>query len=269
MISDDPNLDILVLNDYNSECTLSEIQKKYNISYKYVKRILKRNNIIYQKTSKSLTRNRKIDWNIDFLSNNSPDLAYIAGFIFADGNLAERKLKTGSTYKLSVALNEKDTNVLEYICDCLGLNYERINYIQPRIGQQQRHICIGHKKLAELLKPWGVIPNKTYNFIPPNISDDLLPHFLRGWIDGDGTIRVRCRKSSYIRLTGNKEALNWFIDNVHRLGYSEKIYKSEWYEGKVWGKIIIQNRKNILWFKKTLLCDDFFCIKRKWDIIPD
>jgi hypothetical protein len=257
-------LENLILNDCKLGLTKTHIQKKYGISVEPINRILNNHNIIYKK---SLTRERSISWNLTFFEKDSPDLAYIAGFIFADGSLQKRNLLADITYNLKISLNEKDINVIKYICDCIGLSQDKIVSVPAQNGDPQKMICIGHKKLDILLKKWGIIPNKTYNFIAPEISDEMLPHFIRGWIDGDGTIKVRHGKSSYIRITGNKEALTWFIDNVSRIGYTGKIYKTEWYDGKVWGKIIIQNRKNIAWFKKELFCNEFFCIKRKWDVI--
>lgn len=263
------NLEKLIIEDYHSGISQAELIRKYNIGYKRLKKIFKLNDIVYKRTLNSYTRNRNIDWNISFFEKESPELAYIAGFIFADGCLTEKKYVNTSTYSLRISLNEKDLNILEYICDCVGLDYSKIAYVPARLGDPQRQISLGHKMLGDLLKPWGIIPQKTYNFIPPRISDEMLPHFLRGWIDGDGTISVRYRKSCFIRLTGNKEALNWFIDNIYRLGYQNKIYKTEWHDGNVWAKIIIQNRQNMYWFKKNLFCDKYFCVKRKWDKIPD
>jgi intein-encoded DNA endonuclease-like protein len=258
-----------ILNDYHSGLTKTQIKIKHNISLTPINRIFKKNNITYAKNAQSHIRERSIGWNLDFFEKNSPNLAYIAGFLFADGCLKERILTNDKTYNLSVSLNEKDLNIIEFICDCIGLSYDKIRSIPARRGDPQKMICIGHKNLGQLMDRWGIIPNKTYNFKAPEINDELLPHFIRGWIDGDGTIKVRYRKSSYIRITGNKKALEWFIENSQRLAFEGKIYKTEWHEGKVWGKIIIQNRTNMAWFKKTLLCNDFFCVKRKWDVIPD
>ena len=263
------NIEKLVLEDYNSGLSQIEILNKHNISAKRFRKIFLSNGIVYKRTASSYLRNKNIDWDISFFENESPDLAYIAGFIFADGCLIHKKYVNTSTYSLKISLNEKDLNILEYICDCIGLDHSKITDVPARIGDPQKQISIGHRMLGDLLKPWGIIPRKTYNFMPPQVSDEMLPHFIRGWIDGDGNISVRYRKSSFIRLTGNKEALNWFIDNIHRIGYQNKIYKTEWSEGKVWAKIIIQNRQNIYWFKKNLFCDKYFCVKRKWDKIPD
>lgn len=257
-------LENLILIDCKDGLSKTEIQKKYNIGVSPINRILNQNNIIYKK---SLKRQRNIGWDFSFFQKDSPDLAYIAGFLFADGSLQKRELLDDTTYNLRISLNEKDLFVIKYICNCIGLSHDRIINVPARNGDPQKMICIGHKHLDVLLKKWGIIPAKTYNFIAPEISDEMLPHFIRGWIDGDGTIKVRKGKSSYIRITGNKEALIWFIDNCSRLGFTGKIYKSEWYDYKVWGKIIIQNRKNMSWFKDKLLCDNYFCINRKWDLI--
>lgn len=44
------------------------------------------------------------------------------------------------------------------------------------------------------LYKFGITKDKTYNFHMPNIHEDLMKHFIRGYFDGDGCVRTRTRK---------------------------------------------------------------------------
>ena len=65
----------------------------------------------------------------------------------------KRNLLDDITYNLKISLNEKDINVIKYICDCIGLSQDKIVSVPARIGDPQKMICIGHKKDNSILLP--------------------------------------------------------------------------------------------------------------------
>lgn len=251
-----------VIEDYLNGDKFETLCNKWKITRKGLKSLKLRHNIpfVSEKRDKDIC-GRKISWDINFFENESVRLAYWMGFMYADGNLS----KNGTSYSLRISIVENDRNLLEQFSSDINLNINKIGIkILKNNGKPQVHIGIGHKKLGELLKKWGIVPNKTYNFVEPNILDELLPHFIRGWIDGDGSIDT---KTNRITIVGNKLSLEWLIENIHRIGFYGKIYRTHWKPEHVWGCIQIQNKQNLKTLKQLLCFDNEPCLKRKWDKI--
>ena len=159
--------------------------------------------------------------------------AYWLGFIYADGTIIKTK-KTGQ-HLLCIKLSSKDKNHLEKFCKDIETNkpleirteqtkYSLVTYCR---------ISISSKKIVNDLEKYGVICNKSLTLrFPKNIKEDLLPHFIRGYFDGDGSIFVRNVKAynkQYKMLgssiCGTKEFLEGIQENFSFLENSYTIYK--------------------------------------------
>ena len=101
-------------------------------------------------------------------------------------------------------------------------------------------ISLSGKKIVSDLREKGVSPNKTFTIKYPVIDKNLEHHFLRGYFDGDGCIRVNTdkrdgSKRGDLRIVGgsiemmNKinERMNFlFGTNINKLyGPKNKEYK--------------------------------------------
>ncbi|MDE2098077.1 MAG: hypothetical protein KGL39_12560 [Patescibacteria group bacterium] len=154
---------------------------------------------------------------IHYFDTWSPNMAYVFGFLLADGNVNE-KLTC-----ISICLAAKDESVLRFIKEETKSTHHlafRDGIIDPRTGQMnqpQVHLSISSMVLASGLVKLGLKPRKTYNNDPfPNVPDDMMPHFVRGYLDGDGTTScgvgfvgsprvIEGLRSSLIRLAGMSE----------------------------------------------------------------
>lgn len=153
---------------------------------------------------------RKYTWDFDFFKRQTPETAYWAGFLFADGSIRNRRAN-GNKGELKLQLAEKDRDHIERFCDCIGLDRSAIKEDSSRgfkPGSSQPYVCLQHVNLLEDLRPWGVVPNKTYQWTEPSVAAELIPHYLRGWLDGDGFINPRQRFISLVNLSC--EAVSWF-----------------------------------------------------------
>lgn len=83
------------------------------------------------------------------------------------------------------------------------------NYFSPEITLQKRRnnvgFAISSQIICENLSQYGIKVGKTYSelSIPSNLSIDLIPHFIRGYFDGDGSIFVCKVKGVPKYLKGN------------------------------------------------------------------
>jgi len=110
------------------------------------------------------------------------NLAYAVGLITTDGNLS----KDGR--HLDFVSN--DINLIKTFKLCLGLNNQisrkRSGYTGLLSGF---HVQFGNVILHRWLCSIGLMPNKSKLLKEINIPDEFLFHFLRGHLDGDGSIR--------------------------------------------------------------------------------
>ncbi len=135
--------------------------------------------------------------NEQFFDTWSPQMAYILGFTFADGNIYRTSL--------SWDIQRRDLNILKKINKALESTYKiklqrRKSY---RLRMNNRILIGGAVKM-------GLLPKKNIRDTLPTVPSELLRHFVRGYLDGDGWIVVR-RNRNEIDLgfcSGNKEFLN-------------------------------------------------------------
>ena len=175
--------------------------------------------------------NRKFFFDFDFFKHQNPISAYWAGFIMADGNI-HQKARTTHCGCLRINLAIKDLEHLRRFCLDIGCPTIAIktHTITKTIKNPFCSLQLNHPKLGESLKTWGIVPRKTYNFVEPQVCDKVMSHYLRGWIDGDGSIWVPSIKEirrARFQLVGNHEAVAWFLGklNEYHLQTKTKVQK--------------------------------------------
>lgn len=213
--------------------------------------------------------NRKWNWNFGFFSGRTPTVAYWTGFLMADGGLSKAGV---NSWCLALVLQKKDEDHLISFCEDIGLSKEAI-YTQVSkphmfgdreiISGEGCGVHITHPDLYEQLKPWGIVPRKTYEYCEPQISDDLLPHYLRGWADGDGQVYSDGTGARFT-VSGNPDALRWYETSLRKLGYSGGI--SFQHRSAVTDILYIGGANQVKQVIGLLVKDGDFKLERKWGI---
>jgi len=193
---------------------MSEYISYYNVS-ELLKKISNIYQIPYKELSYALDLITKTTLNINYFNEDTEQAYYWAGFIAADGcvyknsliiNLAEKDKKHLEKFKNSINY-KKD---LKKLCKKHSLKNPKWNdSIQYSLRFQSQHII-------ESLKKFNIVPNKTLTYKFPKLlfNSDLVHHFIRGYIDGDGSFWVdKNRKRICFELRGTKE----FLSNVSLL----------------------------------------------------
>jgi len=162
-------------------------------------------------------------------------MAYWLGFLMADGSLR----KVGNTWSLNFSLQHSDAAHLYEYAKTIGLSHQAVhNY------SRLTSVTFCHPKLGQWLKQWGIVPRKTYVFIPPKAPFELLPHYLRGWFDGDGCISLHSGDGLYsATLTGHeKAALEWYGRALKQIGYNGewRLYLQKTRLGSAWNARIMR-----------------------------
>jgi hypothetical protein len=137
--------------------------------------------------------------------------AYYLGLIYADGCITTSHKRP----TMSISLHKDDDYILKQFALDIGKDLP-IYYIKS--------ICtikIHREKIVQDLIKHGVKYNKSSNggLILPSISKNLMPHFIRGFLDGDGSIS----KEGHTIFYGTSFALLSSIKNLMiGLGCSKK-----------------------------------------------
>lgn len=121
--------------------------------------------------------------NIDFFKKWTEDMAYILGFLYADGNII--KNKRGAHF---ISFYSADLDLLEKIKKIM--NAEHKISLRKSITFKNYSIQIGSKEMYKDLLNLGLEQNKTLRMKLPEMKSKYFPHFLRGYFDGDGNVWV-------------------------------------------------------------------------------
>jgi len=250
-----------IMEDYLSGMTQKETGEANDIGRDAVGNILRRFDVpVRSYTGKRQDVNRKWYWDFDFFKKRDSIIAYWAGFVMADGSIS----KSGkSSSSLNITIHKDDENHLKVFCDEIGLDYGAIYHMILGVGDTPCvAVNLSYPDLMEDLEPWGVIPRKSYNFREPEVPDELLFHYLRGWADGDGHIY---RYGSNVRFTvsGNIPSLRWYGNALERIGYSGNWQIQERNENT--GILYIGGRLQATEVIELLDVDNEFCMRRKWN----
>lgn len=230
--------------------------------------LLKLNNIVVRNPydfSITLTNNRKTFYfNKSFFLTESNELAYMMGFALADGNLWLSKKHPSARFSFSI--HEKDSIILDY--------FQKItSYNKPIVPD-----TIGNKKIKlfftdpmfryKSFNKWGLVPNKTYYPTILDINELYLKPFIIGYIDGDGSITWKKGKGYKFNIVGNKKTIDQIIYYIQILN---KDHKFDWHfedpPNKVWKRVILTNKNQVLQLVKTLEPWNYFYLPRKWNSV--
>jgi len=219
--------------------------------------------------------NAKLD--IHYFDQWSPNMAYILGFLFADGCVQS---DLGS---VSVVVSAKDVAVLEFIRKELKSEHtiykvEGKQHSGPLQGNQRNHrairsLSLGSTVLVESLVKRGMHPRKTYRDDQfPEVPDDAMPHFIRGHFDGDGCASVpKVKTHCSVSFVGSEKFIRAEHAALVRLvGMSErKIHvrsgKTTAYAESVWS-----SQDDLQKFINYIYPPGYgFCLERKKKVLDD
>lgn len=139
-----------------------------------------------------------------FTAINSEEQAYLLGFYVADGNVNEKR----KTFRIKIKETDKEIIELykQFICPTAHTFLYKPYKINGRdnkeyVGNNQISVDINSSKLVNSLVDLGYGYNKTYlNMHLPNLPDNLIWHFIRGYFDGDGCITRSFTYNTYNKL---------------------------------------------------------------------
>jgi len=118
---------------------------------------------------------------VDFFRVWSPKMAYVLGFWWADGYMRHRK--DNGAHIVEIASNDREH--LLTMANLIGGSYS-FRKVVATGNCYDVEFC--NRELYDDLLALGGMPNKSNVIGFPAVPSDLLVHFVRGFVDGDGTL---------------------------------------------------------------------------------
>lgn len=179
-----------IVNEYENGASSTSLAKKYNISCPAVCGLLNRRGI--KRRDQSLAQ-RKYYINQDYFDEiDSQKKAYFIGILYADG------YNDTSRNAISLSLKEDDVAILKSFTHLLQpnkpLQYIKYNHIHKTWSNQYRMV-IANKHISNKLLELGIPRAKSFIVtFPCWLRYDMIPHFIRGFFDGNGWVSKNTKK---------------------------------------------------------------------------
>ncbi len=245
---------------YDNVINIRQLGNIFNIWPNAIKGLLQRRGIKIRQCSRP-----KIIFREAFLNQIDIYTAYFYGFILGDGSFSESKKH--KIPKLKIALSIKDRGILNMFCDWMDMPKSHLIELK-KVNQVQLDISSNNIGINKNL--WGLIRNKTYNPLIPELKDKvLLKYFLIGLIDADGHVVCSKKKGYKIELVGNKKIMNWVEEMFRFIGFKGFI-KKDIKDDVVWSRLIVGRKKDVIELSKILdISNCNFLLKRKWEPVKN
>lgn len=215
-------------------------------------------------------------FNKDFFKKWTPEMAYILGFMYADGNIVD-SVVSRTQY---VSFDSVDREIIEKIKVVLSSNH-KIQIKPEKLvvysngtykSREGFRLRIGSREMfADLLK-LGLTPRKSLiTEFPKDIPTDCLNNFTRGYFDGDGCVHIIRGRGKYgqelfkglavIFTSGSKVFLEGLRNKFEGMGFKKgKIYfgsrayrlKYPTSESMQWFQIFYGNQLGNLFLKRKM-----------------
>jgi Mor family transcriptional regulator len=198
-----------ILASYQHGLAASQIASRYGIHDQTVYNILERHRVTRRTLSEAAITYPRNEHAFDVIDNE--EAAYWLGFIAADGNVSNGRLRIG--------LSTKDADHVRKFAGWLAPSMPIYTGTNNH-GRPVSTVDIGSKYLVETLGTHGIVPRKTYVMKRlPSVPHALMRHLIRGFIDADGYLSLRVEAGARFGVVAlNREIVaeiqDWFIQEL-------------------------------------------------------
>lgn len=256
-----------IVDMYLSGISALQISKTLNMKYYRVHKIIKDSGIVFRKNGDNF---KKYLVNHDFFEIiDTEEKAYWLGFIAADGHVSR-----GDQVVITQSTENRD-HLQKFLNSIEATNKIRdyVNDTPYKKNTKYSRIVITSKKMVEDLSKLNIVENKSLILVAPDISDSLKRHWIRGYIDGDGSISRTKSKNKKIyeyslKICGTKEVLTSILSYLGK--ENQKLYERNYdnknnYYISIGGNIQTKECLDIIYGDSTIYMDRKY--KRYTDLI--
>lgn len=170
--------------------------------------------------------------NENFFSSWSPEMAYVLGVIYSDGNLEpgsarDPSRKSGKSTKVEISQKEPELllKVQALMDSDAPLYYSRTREYEGIRASEIYRLAISNEKIFDDLLSLGLTPAKSKTLTFPKIPQECVRHFIRGCWDGDGAVYFEEENIYKIRasyVSGSVEFLKTMLTELEKAGFSKR-----------------------------------------------
>ena len=173
----------LIITNYLNGLSAKKVAELSNCNVKTVSKVLIRNGLKLRNLSEA---SMKYTCKNDFFSVIDNEVkAYWLGALYADGNISKKASKSGQIF-----LTSSDEEWVSDFMQAIASSNKPRKELHKKYGTYVWKAQITSAVMFNNLNDLGCTPAKSKTITFPNISDDLIHHFIRGYFDGDGTVGV-------------------------------------------------------------------------------
>lgn len=216
-----PEEETEIVRLYNSGVGVTTITKMFKCSPIPTRNLLKKNGVKLRNAEEAHEYQKKGINEHYFDEIDNQDKAYILGLLFADGSncicVANKK-----EYKIGITLKIDDIHILEKIRNKIGIEKDIKIYQRKSDTREYARIELKNKHMSLRLEELGIVQNKTFiTKFPEYLRKDLIPHFIRGLMDGDGCVAKNLKT---VQFAGSHDMMCGLVDQFEKyLGFTAHI----------------------------------------------
>lgn len=201
----------------NKKWGLIKTGKANGVSDYIVRRVLLEHNIHIRSFSEAATISnqirRKFEVNDNYFDVQSPNMAYLLGFLAADGTVSK------DNNRIKIGLSAVDTDFLEQLRAELQVEKPLLTY-ETDNGFQVSELIFSSATIKQRLKEYNIVPGKTYTFtFPEKLEKQYYSDFIRGYFDGDGSVSTAGASAIRFQICSyRKQPLQAMIDYFTECG---------------------------------------------------
>ena len=218
---------------YENGMSTVKIGQKYGVYHKVIAKVLDEFGI--ERTGVGKRKYKLNEHYFDVI--DTPNKAYVMGFLYSDGN---NSIDKGT---VSIYLQEEDWEILEKMRLEIG-SEKPLKFLDKSnkhdfgyTYKNQYALIMFSSYMCNSLAEKGVVPNKSLVIsFPKWLDKELVPHFVRGVFDGDGSIYRYYRNENNLPIMVTITATQQFCETLkdickEELGINAGIYDASCHNG--------------------------------------
>lgn len=218
-IVEQEDIDSIIKMYVEDRLSTSAIGSKFLVSDSTISSLLKREGI-------NVTR-RRSKTNIDsnyFKEIDSQEKAYFFGLILSDGLITKTSRGTDS---FSLSLDVRDSYILNELSVSL-CGTSKLVSCKDRSAKGLKGVAtikFSDKIFTDHLLRHAALEGQPFRTKMPELSDDLMHHFIRGYFDGDGCVYLKRESVMGFSFSGSWLYVPFIRDHLYSIGLFQTEYK--------------------------------------------
>ena len=134
----------------------------------------------------------------------NPESAYFLGLLAADGNVDKTRTR------ITLSICERDSEILDNIKSAISSTHPIKKTMSKCRGKQYPQMVFRFSSpyMCKTLEQYGIVPRKSLHLKFPPIDRKIIPSFIRGYFDGDGSVTITKANNIFITILGTRSLLS-------------------------------------------------------------